>query len=361
MPKHERILVIRTDRIGDVVLATPLIRALRGTFPTAYIAAMVRPYTRDVLLQNPHLDEILVDDPDGAYAGRAGFWKQVRTLRQRRFDTALLLLPTHRLAWMLFFAGIRTRVSVGLRLYQVLTMMRTVSRHKYIPLRHEADYCLDLGRAIGVEEKDLSVAVYLTEEERSGAASLLENHGVVKQGGEGKVIIGIHSGHGRSAPNWKPDRYVQLASHLLEHENVLIIVTGGEEEVAHSKEFHALHSSRLINLVNRLSLRELMSVISHLDLLVSASTGAMHIAAGLQVPTLSLFCPLTACSPQLWGPLGNRAEVVLPPDEYCSTVCPGDPHICDLEGGIHPANIYEKVIKMLSLRARAAGESSVVT
>jgi ADP-heptose:LPS heptosyltransferase len=262
---------------------------------------------------------------------------------------------------MLFLAGIRTRVSVGLRLYQVLTMMKTVSRHKYIPLRHEADYCLDLGRAIGVEENKLGVEVYLTEEERSSAATLLERHGMPKKGGEEKLAVGIHPGHGHSAPNWKPERYVELASHLLEHESIFIIVTGGEDEVAQVKGFDALQSSRVLNLVNRLSLRELMSVLSHLDLLVSASTGPMHIAAGLQVPTLSLFCPLTACSPQLWGPLGNRAEVVLPPDEYCSRVCPGDPHICDLEGGIHPANIYEKAVGMLSLRPRATGESSVIT
>ena len=129
MAKQERILVIRTDRIGDVVLATPLIRGLRRRFPGAYIAAMVRPYTRELLLQNPHLDEILVDDPDGAHAGGRGFWGQVRLLRKHRFDTALLLLPTERLAWILFFSGIRTRVSVGLRLYQALTFMKTVSRH----------------------------------------------------------------------------------------------------------------------------------------------------------------------------------------------------------------------------------------
>jgi len=361
MPKHERILVIRTDRIGDVVLATPLIRALRGTFPNAHIAAMVRPYTRDLLLQNPHLDEILVDDPDGTHTGRAGFWRQVRTLRRHRFDTALLLLPTHRLAWILFFAGIRTRVSVGLRLYQVLTVMKTVSRHKYIPLRHEADYCLDLGRAIGVEESNLAAELCLTEEERRSAATLLERHGVPRERGDGRILVGVHPGHGHSAPNWKPERYVEFASHLLKHKDVFIILTGGEEEVACSEGFDALRSSRVVNLVNKLNLRDLMSVISHSNLLVSASTGPMHIAAGLQVPTLSLFCPLTACSPELWGPLGNRAEVVLPSDEYCRRACPGDPHICDLEGGIHPANIYEKAVGMLSLSPRAGGTSLVVT
>ena len=361
MSRRERILVIRTDRIGDVVLATPLIRGLRRRFPEAYIAAMVRPYTKDLLLHNPHLDDILVDDPEEEHAGRKGFWSQVRVLKKHRFDTALLLLPTERLAWMLFVAGVRTRISVGLRLYQVLTFMKTVSRHKYIPLRHEADYCLDLGRSIGVEEDDLSVELFLTEGERNRAASILEMEHGRGRNDAGILRVGIHMGHGHSAPNWKPDRYLELASLLLDHEQVWIVLTGSQSETADTEGFGRLHSSRVVNVAGRLSLRELMAVISHLDLLVSASTGPMHIAAGLKVPTLSLFCPLPACSPQLWGPLGNRAEVVLPPDRYCSSVCPGDPHICDLEGGIRPANIYEKAVEMLSLGPHAAGASSAIT
>ncbi len=179
MAEPRRILIVRTDRIGDVVLATPLIRALRRSFPDAYLAALVRPYTRDVLLHNPHLNDLLVDDPERDHAGRTGFWKQVRMLRSQRFDTALLLLPTERLAWMLFLAGIRRRIGVGTRLYQVLTFMRTVSRHKYVPLRHEADYCLDLGRAIGATDDGLRAEVFVTEEERKRASAILGQRGIL--------------------------------------------------------------------------------------------------------------------------------------------------------------------------------------
>ena len=161
---------------------------------------MVRPYARGVLAENPHLDEILEDDPDGAHAGRAGFWAQVRMLRERRFDAALLLLPTKRLAWMLFAAGVRRRVGVGTRLYQVLTGMESVSRRKYRPLRHEADYCLDLGRKIGAaagsSREDLATEVFLTDEERRRAAARLDR-------APGTRIVCIHPGSGGSAPNWR--------------------------------------------------------------------------------------------------------------------------------------------------------------
>jgi ADP-heptose:LPS heptosyltransferase len=346
MPKHSRILVVRTDRVGDVVLSTPLIRALRTTFHDAYLAALVRPYTRDVLLHNPHLDEILIDDPDGAHAGRAGFRSQVGMLRSKKFDTALLLLPTERMAWMLFAAGIRTRIGVGTKLYEVLTLMRTVSRHKYIPLRHEADYCLDLGRAIGVRSNDLTTELFLTEDERGAAASRLRGPGA---GEAGSLLVGIHPGSGRSAPNWRIERYVELAAAILErHPSARVIVTGSETEWEFSRAFGTLKSDRISDLVGTLTLRELMAVISHYSLLVSASTGPMHIAAGLGVPTVSLFCPLTACSPRLWGPQGNRSEVLLPSEGYCQKQCPGDPHVCQFEGGIHVAQVAEAVDRMLA-------------
>jgi ADP-heptose:LPS heptosyltransferase len=340
--------VVRTDRIGDVVLATPLIRALRQTYPRAYIAALVNPYARDVLLENPHLDEILTDDPDGTDGGMQGFCRKVRDLHSRHFDTALLLLPTQRLAWMLFAAGIRTRVSVGLKLYEVLTFMKTVSRHKYIPLRHEADYCLDLGRAIGVRDAQLVVQIVLRDEERANGREVLQSAGLPPQSDNvlQKIIV-IHPGSARSSPNWRVEDYVSLARFCLEDQRVWLVVTGSPGEIEFSPAFSALRSDRIIDLIGRLTIRELCAVIAECSLVVSSSTGPMHLAAGLGVPTVSMFCRMSACSEDLWGPLGNQSEIILPSTTYCATQCPGDPHICQFVGGIDPRTVHERVVAML--------------
>lgn len=340
MPNHQRILVVRPDRIGDVVLSTPLIRALRERFPAAYLAAMVRPYTADILAGNPHLDEILIDDP----AVEHGFWSQVAALRRRHIDTVLMLLPSERHSWMTLFAGVRTRIAVGGKLYHRLTFARTVSRRKYIPLRHEADYCLDLGRAIGVGGDGLGVEVFLSDEERAlGASRLGQTTG---------ALIGIHPGSGRSAPNWRVERYAELARRLLQHAGVHIVLTGSASERHFVSAFAGLDRSRVIDLVGKLTLRETMAVISRLSVLVSASTGTMHIAAAIDTPTVSMFCPLPACSPELWGPQGNRCAVVLPPDGYCGLRCPGDPHVCEFEDGITTDRIYEEVCKLIGPAVR---------
>jgi ADP-heptose:LPS heptosyltransferase len=342
MASHNRILVVRTDRIGDVVLATPLIRALRQSFPKAFIAAMVRPYTRDVLQNNPNLNEIIEDDYEGRDKGRRGFWRQVRRLKNYSFDTALLLLPTERAAWMLFCAGIKCRITTSMRLYTVLTGMRSVLRHKYNPIRHEADYCLDLGRRIGIHTDDLSTEVFLSEEEEKKGKEILFSHGVKNT----DTLLGIHPGSGRSSPNWPLERYAELAARFISRANLKIIITGGNNEVHFWSHFEKLQSSKLINLIGRLTLRQLMSIISHYDCLFSPSTGPMHIAAGLKVPTVSLFTPLPACSPELWGPKGNKSEILLPPEGFCQVKCEIDPKKCTL-GGIEIESAFRALMQFL--------------
>ncbi|HXG00893.1 MAG TPA: glycosyltransferase family 9 protein [Bacteroidota bacterium] len=323
MKKPSRILVVRTDRLGDVVLATPLIRALRQTFPDAFIGAMVQPYARDLLLHNPHLNDIFVDDPKGEHAGRRGFWKQVKALRSRRYDTALLLLPTERAAWMLFFAGIPRRIGTGTKFYGVITGMRGVSRHKYIPLRHEADYCLDLGRKIGVRTNDLSTELFLTEQERDLAREILRQAGAE----DDDILLGFHVSNGNSAPNWEESRYGELAELIVARtpESVKIVYTDTKNQPSLPA------GKRILDLRGKLTLRELMGVLTHLRFLFSSSTGPMHMAAALRVPTISLFSPLSGASPTLWGPQGNQATIIFPPEGYCQQRCPGDPKKCRLE------------------------------
>lgn len=344
MSDFRRILVIRPDRIGDVVLSTPTIRALRLDFPGAYIAALVRPATEPVLRGNPHLDAILIDDWEHTHAGKRGFFDRLRMLRRHRFDTALMLLPTERHAWMTFFAGIPRRVGVGTKLYQVLTFARSVSRRKYTPIRHEADYCLDLARAIGVKDDGLAVEVFLSDAERREARDRLRSIGH----DPARPLLSVHPESGRSAPNWEAHKYRDFISATLERfPELLVMIQITPSNRALHDLFAPLRSSRVLVPDNGGDLRLVMGFIAEAQAAVSASTGPMHLAAGLRVPTVSLFCPMTACHPDLWGPLGNRSVTILPPDDYCRTRCPGDPHICTLEGGIEIPEVLDAVEQQL--------------
>jgi len=341
MKKSKRILIIRPDRIGDVILSTPLIREIKRTFPDSFLAVMVNPYAKDVLVNNPNINKILLDNSNNT--SLKYFFQQVKIIKSYKFDTAMMLLPTERHSWMLFLAGIRNRIGVGTKLYQVLTFTKSVSRNKYIPLRHEADYCMDFGRRIGINPLSLDTEIFITEEEKKEFINIHKEKFKYFDHLSNLKIIGIHPGSNKSAPNWKIENYIHLVKILLDNPKNVIVLTGNENEIHFVPKFKSLDSSRVINFIGKLSLRELCILISFFDVLVSSSTGPMHIAAGLKVPTVSLFCTLTACSPTLWGPLGNKSRIITPPLDFCTNFCKDDPHNCDFKDSISVNEVIKNI------------------
>ncbi|OGU62152.1 MAG: ADP-heptose--LPS heptosyltransferase [Ignavibacteria bacterium RBG_13_36_8] len=329
MKKQKRILIVRPDRVGDVVLSTPLPREIKKQYPGSFIAVLVRQYTKDIYLNNPYVDEILLLN-DIPVKGFSSFWQKVKLLRRHRFTHALMLLPNERINYMMFFAGIRTRIGVGHKLYQLITFTKSVSRNKYIPLRHEADYCMDLARKIGVQSNNLDTEIHLTDEEKKTIEELKKIYCP-----NSETLIGIHTTYGYSTPNIKPEEYRRLIDLLLKIPRVKVAVTDLEPENIIKNIPGVLYLSK--------SGREFFYDIAAMDMLVSSSTGPSHIAAALKIKTFTIFCRLPVCSHGLWAPKGNEAYFILPDENYCNIICSGDPKMCSFEGegGINAGKIFQ--------------------
>ena len=339
MSKQKRILIVRPDRIGDVVLSTAIPREIKKTFPDSFVAVLVREYTQAIYFNNPNIDEIiLLENLSGNRL--TDFFAAVKKIRVYKFSHALMLLPNERINYLLFFAGIKTRVGVGRKFYQSITLVKEVSRNKYIPLRHEADYCMDLTRRIGVKTDDIYPEIYLSENEKISIAKKK-----AELIGDKRFLIGIHSTSGNSAPNLKEEEYYRLLNELSTISNITIAIT--DNKIPES--FNNIDNIYFIN--KEKSLRDSIKNFAMLDLLISASTGPMHICSALKVRTLSLFCPLTACSPKLWGPLGNQNTTIIPYENYCKTQCPGNPKKCNFEGnsGINGKIISQKINEIINV------------
>jgi heptosyltransferase-2 len=339
------ILIIRQDRIGDCVLATCLPRELKARWPACRVSVLVRSATTAVFENNPHVDEILTDDWDDP-ARCESFPTMVGRLRRRRFTHALMLLPQARYNYMTFCAGIPVRVGHGIILFHALTGVLPVMTRKFRKGRHEAAYALDLARAIGVRSRNHTPEIHLTPQERQLVAERRTAWRAAGSkegrcgGGETARLVGVHTTSGGSAPNWSPGAWAILAEALAGRPGIRVVLTDPMVPPELAKMPGVMrfppHTDLRADLVN----------FAALDLLVSASTGPMHIAAALGVPTVSLFCPLPNCSPQLWGPLGNRAAHLLPRPEYCRDHCPGAPHVCDYSspGGLDPRAVAAGIL-----------------
>ena len=307
-----RYLIARIDRIGDVVLSTPLPREIKKKYPGSFVSVLVKNYTKDIYLNNPHVDYIITYDNEDN--DKKSFWELLNELRKLKLTYAFMLLPDERLNYLLFLAGIRNRIGVGHKIYQMIAFSRYVDRKKYNPLKHEADYNLDMLHKIGIEAKDNIPEIFLSKEEEEKASKFRKK--VLDSSGK---LVGVNVSSGNSAPNLKPEEYKKLIDRLLKDSELKIAVMDKEvpqiidniESVIYPNRNNDLRSS-IINF-------------AALDILISNSTGPMHLAAALKIPTLSLFCPLTACSPKLWGPIGNYSEIILPSEVYCGSHCPGDP------------------------------------
>jgi heptosyltransferase-3 len=333
---RRRVLIIRQDRIGDAVLATGLPRELKNRWPDCHVAVLVRSYTAPLFENNPHVDEIITDDYQ-LHTRHSSFWRMVGRLRRGRFTHALMLLPQARYNYMTFCAGIPFRIGHGIILFHAITGVWPVMTRKFRKGRHEAAYSLDLVRAMGVRTDSAAPEIHLTEEEKKRAAGLRQEWGP-------GPVVGLHSTSGQSAPNWTAAGWADLAGRLLESGKVKVLVTD------HEVPAELLEVSGLEFPCQGQPLRATATVLAGLDLLVSASTGPMHMAGALGAPTLSVFCPLPSCEPALWGPLGNRADHILPEKEYCRDRCPGNPHACTFEGSrqVSPAAVAERILAQCS-------------
>lgn len=328
-----RILISRPDRIGDVVLSTPLPREIKRKYPDSFVAMLVNEQTRDIFFNNPFVDKIILLTESQK---TKRFWVLVHEIRRLSFTHAFMLLPNERINWILFMSMIPYRIGVGHKLYQYLSFSKYIDRKKYIENRHETDYCLDMIRKIGIDPVSIDPEIFLSSGE------IEEMNEFRKRVGNNRKVIGVNSTSGGSTANLPVDEYLKLINKLSTMKNIQVVVT----DFNVPNELDGI--KKVVYPVKETSVRKLIKVISSLDVLISASTGPMHIAAALKIPSISVFCPLPACSPKLWGPRGNKSEIILPDESYCNTVCPGDPKKCSFigVGGIDHTSVLNSLYEL---------------
>ena len=316
-----RILVIRTDRIGDVLLSTPVLSVLREQDADSHIAALVSPYAAGVIEGHPALDEVVIDDQTGRHRGLRGFYLLVGDLRRKRFDAVLVLHPTARLALACRLAGITERVGTGYRAYGFL-FNRKVFEHRKDARRHEVEYNLGMARALFDKAGNAAPEIHVPEEARHAVAHHMHRWGVLPN----DPLVLLHPGSGGSARNWPAGSFAELAGRLSES-GIRVVVTGSADE--RDLVDRVANTQSALKIAGELDIKELAALLQASSLCVTNSTGPMHIAAAVGTPTVALFCPITPCSPTRWGPYGEDHDVMMPEVPACpanhrciETACP---------------------------------------
>jgi heptosyltransferase-2 len=303
--QYKRILIIRTDRIGDVVLSTPVIKALRDAYPNAYIAMMVRPYTAEILQGNPYLDKIILYDKKGRHKNWLFSFRFARQLKKERFDLAVILHPTNRVHIISYLAGIRQRLGYNRKMGFLLN--RRIEHNKQKGRRHESEYCLDLVRVLGIAPRQKDLFMPLNPASEAWAEAFLQKQGIK----ESDRLLFIHPGASCPSKIWPPERFAESADRLAEKYQFKVLLLGDKKdlEIAQRVEKEARHP--LINLAGRTSLSQLASLFRRGDLFISNDSGPVHIASAVGLPVISIFGRnQEGLSPLRWRPLGENNRVL---------------------------------------------------
>jgi len=306
--RPKRILLFRTDRLGDVVLTSPAATILHRHFPGTHVTVMARTYTEEILRLHCHVDEVLSYEPQGRHRGRSGLRELVHLLRQGRYDATIFFYPRPRLALAAWLARIPLRIGTRYKWYSALFNCRLPQRRKHGG-RHELEYNLELLRPlVGEVPQKAPFAFEIPAGLRTWRREWLQQHGIASD------YAILHTGSGGSAPNLNAAQYRLVASTLLEHSPLQLLLTGTAAEHADTEALRiALASDRVQNVAGATTPARLAALLEDARLFVSSSTGPLHLANAFGVPVVAFYCPSPPCSPRRWGPYG-QLEWVRTPD-----------------------------------------------
>ncbi len=309
MKGYRKILVIRTDRIGDVLLSTPVIEALRRQFPKSHIGFMCRPYTADIVRGNPYLDEVIVYDKYGKHKGPVASWRFARELGRKGFDLALILHPTNRVHLISFLAGIRDRVGYDKKLSFLLT--KKIADEKFKGEKHELDYNFDILKLIGVQKASENIIMPVSVEARNEASRILKAEGI----SQADKLVAMHPAASCRSKMWPAKRFIETANQLHKAYNIKLLLISSEKD-RRLLDKMLLRLRPQTKILSGLGLKVLAAILKQCRLLISNDSGPVHIAAAVGTPAVVIFGrSQKGLGPKRWGPVGRKNRILhKPPD-----------------------------------------------
>ncbi len=300
----KKILVIRIDEIGDVLLTTPVFRALRRRFPKAEINVLIKKETKELLENNPNVDSLLICEQPWLKKPINLFYyfSLIKQLRKEKFDLAIELHPDAR---NIFLGFISARCVIGHTFRGLGVLLDKVTKSNPNN-EHIIQLNLDVARLVRANASD-ELEVYYSKENAQNAKKLVRKLG--------KKIVCINPGTGRESKLWLNERWARLADVLIEKYNVQVIFTGSKEEEGLIKDIQLQmrNKKQTINLAGKTSLLDLAALLKKCRLLIASDSGTLHIAKALEVPLIGLY---GAVNPMIWGYNDKNARSVCKAKEF---------------------------------------------
>lgn len=364
-----RILIIRLDLIGDLVMSLTVVRTLKRTYPDAEIDLLAVPASAAVVTADPDLAQIIAYDPNIWRRPKALMqwknWREAfalrRRLKARRYDLAISVFGD----WagiMAVLSGAPRRVGFGRESYPGFMTDNVAGRHwDTRDHLHEVDYCLALARAAGATttEEDRIPQLTVIPQARQEIEQLLQQAGVVT----GKPLIACHvSSNNGQSKRWPVPYWATLLDRLIHEEGAQVVLTGAPNDGPLVERITSRMHEQAMNMAGKTSLSQLAALLQRADIMISGDSGPMHIAAAVGTVVIAIHGPT---DPALSGPVSPKA-IILRSDIWCSPCYkakgPADCRFFTTQcmKNITPAEVFRIVSEQLQqLKQRQVDESTL--
>ncbi len=340
----KNILIINLGGIGDLLLSTPALRALKNNYPQAKITLLVIPRVAELARGLSYVDEVYIFKLN---FGLGALWSNLKTLsvlRKREFDLAInmrtLVSKSSALKIKILLEMINPKVKAG---------RDTEARGTFFDIKipetdkddkYEMEYDVDTVRALGVQEFNRNLEFNISKSEEEKILPILKRESI----NESDILIGVNPG-GMPSKRWPVDNFASIITSISKELRCKFIVTGAKNEIGLAKRIVQLSNKDIVDVSGQLSIRELGALIKRCDCFISNDTGPMHIAAILKTPLVAIFGPgfITRFDPR------NISEKVIV--LYQKTDCaPCNKITCgsmDCLKAISPAEVAKAALDML--------------
>ncbi|MFH1655377.1 MAG: lipopolysaccharide heptosyltransferase II [Candidatus Omnitrophota bacterium] len=307
----KRILIVNVNWLGDVLLSTAAIRAIKKANPEGYIACMVVGRCVEILKDNPYLDEIIVFDEKKIHKSLIAKIDFIKELKKKKFDVVFLFHRSFTRTLITFLAGIPERAGYYTRKRGFLLTKKVPSPKADI---HRLENFLNIIQAYGIESDGKYYDFFISEDDRKFSKEIL-----VKQGfKEGDFITVINPGGNWEPKRWPKENFAKLADRLNQELKAKIIISGADKDIVLANQIASLMKTKPIILAGKTTLKQLGVLMKESDLVISADSGPMHIAAAVGTNLIALFGPT---SPEITGPIGKGRIEIICTDVGCEIPC----------------------------------------
>lgn len=292
-----------------MLCAVPLLRALRAKFPSAHITLIASPVNYDVMLHLRYIDRVILFDKreflGRGLRGLRALFRFVRSLRSERFDLAIVpstvsISFTSDLLARLSGARVRIGASRLGRKESLSAFCFNVPveiEWNSTPTRHQTLRNLDIAKPLGLEVPSLHLELTFNDDEAQAANQLKKN----KMESSKRIVI-YHPGAGKPPNRWRAERFAHVANALSKSLGVTTLISEGPMDAVPVSEM-LRHLTVPFELIQGKTIREVATILSAADLVITNDTGIMHVAASVGAPVLSLFGPT---DPEQWAPIGAQ-------------------------------------------------------